>query len=161
VTRFAPGRQQFARSATCVVFLTSLFYGSSSTAQASCAVGATAPTYILEAKAIAVSPNKTSATFQLIKVRKGRFPWKKFAATSYANLSQDLEATTIPPDPDHPPIYYVPLFEPGATYSLWGNRVTKVSTFRGQRVRLDILGICSQTRQLSPAATPTTSVAPS
>jgi hypothetical protein len=80
-----------------LILLSSVFYGSGSTAQASCAAGAKAPEFILEAKAVCVT-----------------------------------------------------LFEPGGTYSLWGNKVTKVLKFRGQRVRVDVLGTCSQTRQLSP-----------
>jgi hypothetical protein len=113
----------------------------------------------VEAKAIAVSPNKSSATFRMIRVRKGRFPWKQFAAASYANLPQDLEATTLPPDPDHPRIVYVPTFEPGATYILWGNKVTKVQKFRGLTVRLDILGVCSGSREVAPPPPVATTVA--
>jgi hypothetical protein len=134
----------------CVILASMFFAYSGETAQAVCAVGARAPNYIVEAKAIAVSPNKFSATFRMIRVRKGRFPWKQFAAASYANLPQDLEATTLPPDPDHPRIVYVPTFEPGATYILWGNKVTKVQKFRGLTVRLDILGVCSGSREVAP-----------
>lgn len=136
--------RRFARFGSCLIFLGAVLYHASSTAQASCAVGVRAPAYSVLAKALSVSPSKTTATFKLIRVKKGKFPWKQFAATSNANLPHDFEVTTIPEDPDHPRVIYSPTFEPGETYSLIGNNVAQILTFRGQRIRLDIWGSCSQ-----------------